>query len=232
MASFILNVMYKKLWWFANLVLMAGLLVACRRDAPIYPDEVSKAGYQPLAKGSQWVYTDMNERGEESSSVITLNGNVKKINGQDWFEADYFIAGELQSEKLYFMVTGDRYTIKLFNARVGFSLDLQYLREHLDEGESWELAVDNPLISGVPAKIIGTVKEKDLSFSIAGQPFSHIIHTQVLLQQLNSGQFETWATYQFYVAPGIGIVKMKSDIDYLGVIKMNATSNIESFDIP
>jgi hypothetical protein len=88
---------------------------------------------------------------------------------------------------------------------------MQVLNDTTALNHTWTTHIsDSGYINGVPECIIGTVVEKGVTKTIGGKIFTDVINTTVELQYdigLGGG-FETFTTYHFYVAKGVGLIEI------------------------
>lgn len=96
-------------------------------------------------------------------------------------------------------------------ASVNVTIDMEYLDDRIDTGKTWTAPLNETgTINGYPARILGTMKEKNVSIKLGGKSFSKVYHTQIDVQyDLGfGGGYESFMTYDFYIAKGIGIVRI------------------------
>jgi len=92
----------------------------------------------------------------------------------------------------------------------GITVTMQILNDTMSVGNSW--VYDMGTINGVPARGTGTIVEKLNTFTVQGETYSNVIHTQFVIAFNLLGNFTDFATYNFYFAKGKGIIKVNSNV--------------------
>jgi hypothetical protein len=189
-----------------TLLVVSALFSACKKDSNNQPKPVAET-YQPLTAGSTWKYLSTSD-GERDTATNTLTGETKIINNKTYYTVTSVSTGEAP-EKVYFNVDNKVYSIIQTDAETGEQLELQYLKEDAAIGSSWTSPIPG---SSLPAQMVGNVVEKGINKTINSKTYSNVIHTRLLVQ-VDSGQgFETFMTYNFYVAKGIGLIGIYGDL--------------------
>ena len=92
-------------------------------------------------------------------------------------------------------------------------MEIQAGNDAQPAGYTWTtIPSDDGTIGGLPAQTINTIAEKNVTKTINGKVYSNVIHTKAELQYNTGSGFLTVATYDFYLAMGIGLVESDSSI--------------------
>ncbi len=179
---------------------------SCKKDSSNHAPVTSP--YFPLTTGSKWTYLHYEEGLSNDTVTTQITGLTTLINAKTYYNAstsskqmglgtDYFYAGH------------HVYTIRSLNAFAGEVVELQLYNDTATVGQSnMSLPTDNGTVGGLPVRTINTLVETNLSLTIAGKPYTEIVHTHVDFQyDYKTGNgYETNFSYDFYLAKGIGMV--------------------------
>jgi len=241
------------------LILSIAILTGCGKDEPVIPQEyldklttqtpgsTTSPGtttpgntspettldtYQPLTKGSFWKNVESsNFSTVDEASTITLTGKTKTINGKLYSEA--VSVSDLTGERdtAYFYAANNNYILYSYEEDLEEILQFDYLHSNAAVNETWETPVTvSGSVVGVLGRLRGTLKEKGIKKTVKGKEYSNVIHTELVLQYNYNNAWETWATYNFYVAKGIGIIEIDTDMDIMG-LSMSYKSQLTSYSI-
>ncbi|TKK67384.1 hypothetical protein FC093_13865 [Ilyomonas limi] len=206
--------MMKTLGIVAALYCLA-ILCSCQKeveshtDIPVTDTTAAGEGYMPLTAGTYWVYKDSGfSNAYDTSTVLdedtiintitfTKVHTVSAIGDNDAYYA-------IKDHKYYFSIEEDSIPVTML-----------VLNDTASVGSSWEY--DMGAINGVPTRGTGTTVEKLATFTVQGKTYAEVIHTQYVLAFNFLGTYTDFATYDFYFAKGIGVVRSKVAIsDVLG----------------
>lgn len=184
--------------------------------------------YQPVSKGSTWVYNNSFIGGSSTQTTIHMTGGTTTFAGKTYYNASGSTPGQAASNG-YFYNDSNIYIIRSTTPAVpGLAVNIQYLDTSLPVGGTWtNPATDSGTINDMPAQMVGTIMEIGITKTIGGKTFSDVIHTQIDLQYNFGTGFESFALYDYYIAKGIGIIEQ--DGKSLGVDLNKQT--IVSYDI-
>lgn len=205
-----------------NLFLFVSIVVlftSCRKDPPVYPDgllpidpNADIGAYQPLTRGSFWTYSST-QNDVEYTTTTTLTGNTRVFNAKVFWEGETVAPADEKSMSYYYY--GDHmYILKDDNLFAGATTELVYLNDTAAVGYSWTQLLT---IEETPARFLGSITERGLTKTVNGKSFKNVIHTTLLLQYQLTGTYETYATYDFYIAKNVGIIETDTKIDMFGV---------------
>jgi hypothetical protein len=212
------------------LVAVSALLLAnCKLDKP---DISSAAGttvgpvdttgnadsYQPTGKGYYWAYHQTSDQGSPSDELTTLTGATATFNGKTYDAATDKL--DTASGTIYFYHANNDYSIRSNVIGTGFVVEYLYLKDNIAEGQTWTAPVtDYGTLAGFPAHVIGQVVKRDTTMIVASTTFKNVAHSQLLLQYNVTGAFETYQVIDFYVAKGVGIIEIDTEVKQPGILK-------------
>lgn len=225
--------MMKKLFLkIAGIAMVITLLHACKIDKPDFTDPnafktangsgsgtSSGSGslsdsWHPLSQGSYWKYASTGLVNDTVTFLMT--GTTSTINGKVYYNATTSSAHYKASTASYFYTANHIYSMKETALTGNLTVELLYLNDTTAINHTWTAPVtDNGTINDVPARLVGTVLEKDISRTLYHKTFSNVVHTQLSLEYDFGTGFSQWALYDVYVAKGIGIIEIDSNISGL-----------------
>lgn len=220
------------------LTLVIALFSSCKKDAEVSeltgtdnPDNIPEnATYQPITKDSYW----KNEADFGTSietETVTMTGKTKTINNKIYNEAQSVFGKTATTSSAYYYNANHVYKIRSTSLVYGITVEFEYLNDTAKVGYSWTRNVtDDGTVNDVPARLIGKIKEVGLSKIVNGKTFKNVIHTEMQLQYNMTGAFETSATYDTFIAKGVGIIQMNADLDLYG-LKMTSTTKLKEYSI-
>ena len=199
-------------------------MVSCQKEvdtilAPSPSNPSNTASYQPLSANSYWKYKD-SLTGMVTQS--TMLNQTKLINSRT-YHASLSSMGQ-GTDTSWIAVDGANY-YALADA-VGMSsgapvkLLFHYLNDTASVGYNW--LYDAGHVNGFPASIRTTIMERGITHTVEGKTYKDVIRTQLELHYDIMGTVMKVATYDYYVAKGVGIVRVRTFIDGAG---MNFTSS-------
>jgi hypothetical protein len=217
-----------------KLLIFFGLLAlftqACKLDPPIYgppPKEDWSASFQPLGTGTFWKYVTNKEGSDPDSSVLTVTGEKPIIKDSTYHTI--FSISQKNAGNGYVYVDDNTIKIRLFYAEYNDNIEIQYYDNRIPLGGTWtDKITDSGLLEGFPARVVGTLKEVDVTRVVNGITFPRVTHTQMQLQQDKGSGYQTFATYDYYIQMGVGVIQttsVKADGTDLGTV------SIYSYDI-
>jgi len=166
--------------------------------------------YQPLEANSAWVYKD-SATGVTTTIAATDSDTV--INNKTYTVFHVTSAGQTADE--YFSINSHNY-FSYGNFGNGLvNIELLYLNDTASPGYNWQASAGT--VNGYPAQVQGEILDTGLTVTIGTNTFSHVIHTEISLAYNVGGGFQTpYAIYDYYVAKGIGIIKIESSFPTVG----------------
>lgn len=175
----------------------------------------NNATYYPLTEGTWWKYKD-SVTGNITLQTITKKtktinnivhtGIIGSINGVQspdtaWAAAhrpDYFLTAEGVSP----------------NTGAPFDFTFHFLNDTASVGYNWEYDAGHG--NGFTAYLKTTIIERGIAKKVAGKNYTNVIHTRLELFYEIFGTVMKFATYHYYIAQGVGIVRIESEISNMG----------------
>jgi len=198
--------------FYLPVLLISGFLVAkCKPDAPDMTGfDTPENSYQPVSGGSNWAYHETLSSGGSSDELIKMDGKRTTIKGKLYYAAtdkkDSVVA------TTYFNHDKDSYFIRSSIIGGGLTVEYLYLKDNLAEGQTWTAPItDDGKLAGFPAQIVGKMVKSDTTFIMSNTTMKNVRHTQLQLQYDIGAGFQTYQLIDFYIARGVGIVRMDTD---------------------
>lgn len=168
--------------------------------------------YQPLSAGSFWTYKDS---ASGSTHTLTIINKQKTINNRLYTA----VLSTASADTAYMAVDGaDYFTLAQGNSpNTGASFDFifHYLNDTAAVGSSWEETAGQG--NGFTAYIKTTIKEKDITHTVAGKTFDNVIHTRLDLKYDIYGSIEDFGGYDYYIAKDVGVIEIISEFGTFGL---------------
>jgi len=230
-----------------NLMAITTILAGCSKEASFETGTGSNNGngggggnngggqsgsgtYQPTSANSYWHYK---ETGDITADyTITSTGQKTTINSIDYYTFNSTgSAGNVQS---YMGVKNHNYYVldqgTSPNSGASFDLNFLYLNDTASVGYTWQNAAGQG--NGFTAETPGSVVEKGISLTVQGKSYTDVIHTQEELQYDIPGLgLLTFATYDYYVAKGIGIIRVVAAGDPTLAGGFHSTTDLVDYSI-
>lgn len=207
----------------------------CTFEVAVLPDivRVSGSDYLPLADSNYWVYDDLFYKG----NVITrtINGTQDK-NGKHYFNIDQ---ADILGLKDSFLVRRDddvyleyarkdKYTTS-FSFAINKPVDLLFLKQQLQQGQSWESAEYRDISSfnqPITLKYGYTVKRANAVIAVNGKAFADVAIIEQTSQLHSDGNAwgATHDVYTYYYAKGIGLIYLKRVSNNFTAVEMGIKS--------
>ncbi|MBV9961126.1 MAG: hypothetical protein JO072_02665 [Parafilimonas sp.] len=169
--------------------------------------------YLPLTKGTYWKYNEVTESGGTSTTEKYTDKVLSKqstINGKV-YTATTLSSATTTDTVYYCQQNHDYYQYSNINVNgVGvIPTEVLFLKDNVAKGTEWSAPAGS--LFGFPATGNGTIIKKNYSLTIHGETYNNVIHTQVSLSVLYIGNI---GTIDYYVAQGVGIIKMVTNVTY------------------
>ena len=203
----------KKEKYYLSILLMAVIFAGCKKDSSNKTTPISgSSSYFPVTQGSSWVYNDAITNGATSTNTISMTGKTLVINGKTYYAA-LSISPTKGNDTTYYYAADHDYAIRGSNAAAGVTIELQAGNDAQPAGYTWTtIPSDNGTIGSLPAQTINTIVEKNITKTVNGKVYLNVIHTRANLQYNAGTGFLTVATYDIYLAKGIGLIEADSSI--------------------
>jgi hypothetical protein len=159
--------------------------------------------YLPVSSGTTWTY---NVSGVTGTTVIKMTGSTTVINGKTYFNATS--TSSQGSSPGYIYASNHLYATRGSNAAAGITAELQLFNDTAKVGYSWiSSPSDNGSFNGYPVRTINTIKEINITKTVGSKTFTNVMHTFIDLQYDYGTGFQSFITYDYYLAKGVGIIE-------------------------
>ena len=187
----------------AVLFLAVFCFFSCKKDKNEAP---SLNDYLPLTNGSAWKYSYASDGGSTDTLTITMTGGTTRINGKTYYNVT---STYKQGFSLGYFYAGNHfYATRTVALGSNVAMEFQLLNDTASVGYHWiSSPTDDGTVSNIPAQTINTIMEKGISRVENGRTFSGVIHTRVELQYNYGSGYQTYITYDFYLAKGVGLIE-------------------------
>jgi len=178
-------------------------------DTPDTDSTSASEGYMPLTTGTFWVYKDSGfSNSYDTTTVLEEDTMINNIT----FTKVHTVSA-IEDNDVYYAIKDHNYYL---NAEEnGINVTMLVLNDTASVGNSWMYDMGN--INGIPGKGTGTIVEKLATYTVQGETYTDVIHTQYVMSYNLLGTYTDFATYNFYFAKGKGIIRIKSVLeDVLG----------------
>lgn len=178
-------------------------IFGCKKDKTEGP---SSNDYLPLTNGSVWKYSYGSDGGHTDTLTITMTGGTTKINGKTYYDVtSTYKQGFSQG---YFYAGNHFYATRTVALGSNVAMEFQLLNDTASVGYHWKASpTDDGKVGGMPAQTVNTIIEKGISRVENGRTFTDVIHTRVELQYDYGSGYQTYITYDFYLAKGVGLIE-------------------------
>jgi hypothetical protein len=182
----------------------------------------TSGAYQAYTKGSYWKYKDSATGG---FTTMTATDKTKTINGRNY--TAFLQANATQSDTAYYANENHDY-YNYFDVKSntsGATMLLHYLNDTATVGRSWQYAAGQG--NGFAAYIRTTTLEKNISLTVNGKTYNNVIHTNLDLMYDVLGTLDKWASYEYYVAKDVGLIRLRTTISTLGLSVVSTLDLVE-----
>ncbi|HZH64569.1 MAG TPA: hypothetical protein VEY10_06710 [Flavisolibacter sp.] len=214
-------------------------LISCQKEADFTDPAQGGTGnggngtnpatsYYPLTKGSWWKYKD-SLTGTTTSGTAT---NVtKSINGITYTAV--VATGGSQIDTSWIASPQPNYYITVHgnspNTGAGFNIVFHYLNDTAAVGHNWEYNAGQG--NGFTAIVKTTIVERNLSMTVTGKHFKNVIHTRLDLKYDMLGFIMEAGTYDYFIAKGVGIIKVRTQLLNFGVPVLQSCADLTDHSI-
>jgi len=211
----------RKLFSACMLVVLSLFLFSCEKEKSfqdIEPGSGNNGGgsntsgnYYPLTAGSWWKYKD-SVTGVITTQTATnvtktidnilytgLVGGTNGVQSPDtaWAAAaipNYYLTAEGVSP----------------NTGASFDFAFHYLNDTASVGYNWQYIAGQG--NGFVSYIKTTIMERNITKTVAGKKYNNVIHTKLDFSYDIFGSVMHFATYDYYIAEGVGIIRIESEL--------------------
>jgi hypothetical protein len=172
----------------------------------------TSGAYYPLTTGSFWKYKDSATGVVQTNAVIAATRVINSIIYKGLYTPSTNDTGWMASAQpnYYMAVKGNSP-----NTGAPYDLVIYYLNDTAAVGWSAESSAGQG--NGFAATTKTTIMERGITKVVNGKSYNNVIRTNVTLSYDLMGNAIQMASYQFYVAKGVGIIRAETDIGAFGV---------------
>lgn len=214
--------------------LAALFIQGCKLDPPLFgppKKEDWSASFQPLGVGSFWQFEKKVEGSQTDTATLLVTGEEVMFNDSTYHTV--YSESSRNRGNGYFYTADHNVTVREFNAKYNDFVEIKYLVDSLGTvGQTWTAKItDSGLLQGYPAKLVGKVMEDGITKVLNGITFPRVRHTQMQLQQDKGSGFITFATYDYYIQMGVGVIENNgvaadgTDLGHITILKYDIKSN-------
>lgn len=208
--------------------LITGLFTNCKSGNGSLSDS-----YQPVTAGSTWTYKiEMQGAASPEEVTTTIDNETQTYEGRKYYRAKTTFKLNDSITYNWLATSADRYYQRTIKPGAKFgdraNEELLYLDATKPVGANWERAADSLSVMKMGANMsaIAQVVEKDVSKTVNGIVFNHVIHSRrTVTMKLNMGMdlnmgndadtsafnlnnMSQTITADYYLAKGIGMIEM------------------------
>jgi hypothetical protein len=192
------------------------LLAACTKEVnsdltvPVNGGEQSDAiidTYLPLTAGTYWDYSLQTDNQAPGKSKLTVLSVHKNFDGKK-YTAVQSIRGKYNADTLYYNQTQHSYYIYTNEGTSNsdaVKVQILFLKDNASVGDTWSQSAGSA--NGQTLTCYGQIKEKNISVTVNGVTFDHVIHTYIEIRKPILFFYVVVYKQNYYVAKNIGIIK-------------------------
>lgn len=164
--------------------------------------------YNPTTAGTWWKFKDT---ASGTISTSTMLKQTSTINGIVYTA----MAGENATMKDTGWVASPQPDYYLYeegvspNTGASFDMLFHYLNDTASVGTTWQYTAGQG--NGFTALIQTTIVERNITMTVAGKSYNNVIHTRLILTYDVYGTALDAMAYDYFIAKGIGIIKVRSE---------------------
>jgi len=187
----------------------------------------SKNSFHPLTTGTWWKFKD-SISGMVSTGTVT---NVTKTINSITYKAMYSVMGSQKDTSWMASPEPNYYLTAKGITPSGGSFDLffHYLNDTAQVGHNWQYSAGQG--NGFAAIVTTTIVAKNLSMTVAGKNYKDIIQTRLELSYNIMGSPMEMGSYDYFIAKGVGIVKVRSKLGMMGITMLETCSDLIDYSI-
>lgn len=221
------------------LLCIAFAFASCQKDPDITlpPDSTnggsggggstSNDSYYPLTKDSWWKYKDSLTGTVSDGKAVART----KTAGGIQFTAIVPMSRPSTDTTWFAAPRPNYYCYYKGISPSGATIDIlfHYLNDTASAGYSWRYNAGSG--NGFTAFVTTTIVEKLSSMTVAGKTHKSVIHSRLALSYDMLGSIMDMGTYDFFTAKGVGIIKVRSDLSFMGQTLMKTSSDLVDYSI-
>jgi hypothetical protein len=198
---------YPRIYLYAIVLL---LFAGCKLDNSITPSPAVKVisnSYQPVTKGSYWKY-NYTQNNVSDTLTLTMTGLSIPLYNQTYYEGSYsFQSHKFPDATSYFFQ--DNHVYNKLTIAPGDTVNQYYFNDTTALNSTWMAKANNlGYINGLEARFAGQIAEQNINLTVEGVTYTGVSHSKVYLQYSSGEGFYTYATYDYFMVKGIGIIEL------------------------
>jgi hypothetical protein len=227
----------RKLSLVALLLLSSLFLISCQKEpdfsGPIQPGGTNNGvntrdSYHPVTPGSFWKHKDTATGAITTGTVLNITKTINNI-----LHTGYLGSNSLQTDTAWIASPQPNYYLAAKgvspNTGASFAMVFHYLNDTASAGYNWEYIAGNG--NGFTAYIKTTIMERNLTMSVSGKTFTNVIHTRLVLSYDVLGSVMEFMIYDYFIAKGVGIIKVRSEAGQNLGFAFKACSDLVEYSI-
>lgn len=186
----------------------------------------TRNSYFPLTNGSWWKYKDSLTG---TTSVGTASNVTKTIN--NILYSAIVTAMGTQTDTSWAASPQPNYymTAKGVSPSGGtYDILFHYLNDTASVGYNWQYNAGNG--NGFTALIKTTIVAKGLTMTVAGKTYNDVIQTRLDLSY-DVGTIMDFGSYNYYTAKGVGVIKVRTKLEMMGITMVETCSDLIDYNI-
>lgn len=217
----------------AILLLSVSALFSCQKEIGFDDPVTGGTGggsYLPLTAGTYWKYKDT---ASGALSTQTVTSVTKSISGRTHTAAVITPGGNGSADTVWYAATSPDYF--MYVAGNGMSTGapaailFHYLKDDQPVGATWTASAG--AANGFPATSMSKILEKGISMTVEGHNYTDVIHSSLNLSYNILGQTVSMGDYEYYVAKGVGIIRIISSVTFNGQVIMAQRNDLVEYHI-
>lgn len=187
----------------------------------------SNGSYYPLTKDSWWKYKDSLTGNISNGKAVAKTKTVSGIT----FTAIVPVSTP-STDTAWFAAPSPNYYLYgsgISPQGASFAILFHYLNDTAAVGHSWKYNAGNG--NGFTAYITTTIVEKLSSMTVQGKTYKDVIHTRLDLSYDVFGSELDMGAYDYFTAKGVGIIKIRSGLSFMGQTLIETSTDLIDYSI-
>lgn len=198
---------YPRIYLYAIVLLS---FAGCKLDNTITPSpavKVTSNSYQPVTKGSYWKYNYI-QNNVSDTLTLTMTGSSALLYDQTYYEgSSSFQSHKFPDATSYF--SSNNHIYNQLAIAPGDTVNQYYFNDTTALNSTWIVKANSlGYINGLEARFAGQIVEQNINLTVEGVTYTGVSHSKVYLQYSSGEGYYTYATYDYFMVKGIGIIEM------------------------
>ena len=189
-------------------------------------DSSSAGEFQPVTAGSSWTYKDSASGAETTNSIGDSTKVINNILFRKYLSTNSSQAGWIASPGPDYYVVAQSTNP---TTNTSFDLTFYYLNDTASAGSSFNYTAATSTGFAVTTKT--TIVAKDLTVTVEGKTYTDVIQTHIDISYNVLGQVSDYGGYDYYMAKGIGFIKIRTLTNVNGVSVVQSCLNLSDYTI-